>query len=137
MTGPIKQKLISFLDWITKKEDNDRMGHGINMALILSFGIISITSSIFILYSVFATTNELVLMQLLSRIILAGFFLVIGLGLLLFLRIRNNYNDEDEFWQTLKDTYVSLQREEKMLSLQTSQGRPLFEIEVEVVKAQT
>ncbi len=138
MLGTIIQKLNSFLDWITRKMDSDGVGNGINMALFLSFGIISIISSIFILYSaIFATTNKLVLTELLSRIILAGFFLLIGIGLLLFLRNRNSHNDGDEFWQTLKDTYVSLPREEKMLSLNKSQEKHLFGIEVEVEKAQT
>ncbi len=138
MLGTIIQKLNSFLDWITRKMDSDGVGNGINMALFLSFGIISIISSIFILYSaIFATANKLVLTELLSRIILAGFFLLIGIGLLLFLRNRNSHNDGDEFWQTLKDTYVSLPREEKMLSLNKSQEKHLFGIEVEVEKAQT
>lgn len=134
----ILKKLGSFLDWITRKDDNEKMGNGIDIALILSFGIISIFSSIVILYSaLFAAGNGLVLMDLLSRIVLAGFFLVIGIGLLFYLRTRNSQNDEDDFWQTLKDTYVCMPREKNLIYSDTIQEKHLFGIGAMVEKEQT
>ena len=119
------------------KEDNDKAAYKINTTLILCFGIISILNSIFILFSTFFVTSyELVLMELLSRIILAGIFLAIGLGSLLFLRRSISYNEKDDFWDTMKDMHTCLSAEEKLNSLGTSETKQLCGIKPEAEKEQ-
>jgi hypothetical protein len=101
------------------KEDDDKVGYGINTALVLSFGIISIITTIFVLFSaVFIASDGLYITALLSRIILAGVFLPIGLGSILFLRRSLRHKSEEElFWGALKDTPACLQTEENLNSL--------------------
>lgn len=115
--GNLQHKLLCFLDWIMIKEDDDKIGYGINTALVLSFGIISIITSIFALFStVFIVGNGLSIMELLSRIILAVVFLPIGLGSILLLLRSFRHNEEEVFWGALKETPACLQTEESLNS---------------------
>ena len=72
---------------ITKSE-NDTIGDGITTGLILVLGIISIINSIaIVVYSVALVINkQLILMELLRTLIIAGLLLAIGLGSLYFFR---------------------------------------------------
>lgn len=115
--GNLQHKLLCFLDWIMIKEDDDKIGYGINTALVLSFGIISIITSIFALFStVFIVSNGLSIIGLLSRIILAAVFLPIGLGSILLLRRSSRHNEEEIFWRALKETPACLQTEASLNS---------------------
>ena len=99
------------------KEDDDQVGYGINTALVLSFGIISIIFAILALFSmVFIPSNGLSLMELLARIILAGIFLPIGLSSIVFLRRSFKHNTEEVFWGDLKNPPACLQTEESLNS---------------------
>jgi hypothetical protein len=99
------------------KEDDEKIGYGINTALVLSFGIISFIISIFTLLStVFIISSGLSLIELLLRIILAVVFLPIGLGSILFLRRSFGRNEEEAFWGALKDTPACLQAEQNLSS---------------------
>ena len=90
-------------------EEKSKNGDGLNKALFLIFGVFSITNSIFILHSLIRTASgQMLLMDLLSRIILAAIFLAIGSGTILFILKRPKNNEEEEFWKTLKDTYTWL-----------------------------
>jgi hypothetical protein len=111
----IQHKLLCFFDWIMIKDDDDKVGYWINAALVLSFGIISIIISFFAIFStLFIASNGLLIMELLARIILAGVFLPIGLGSILFLRRSFRHNEEDVFWGELKDMPANLQTEESL-----------------------
>lgn len=70
------------------QDENDTIGEGITIGLVLFLGIISIINSIgIIVYSVALLVNEqLVLMELLRTLIIAGLLLAIGLGSLYFFR---------------------------------------------------
>ncbi len=72
----------------TTRNKNDTVGEGITTGLILVLGIISIINSIAIVgYSVALVINkQLVLMELLRTLIIAGLLLAIGLGSLYFFR---------------------------------------------------
>jgi hypothetical protein len=115
MVSNIQHKLLCFFDWIMIKDDDDKVGYWINAALVLSFGIISIIISFFAIFStLFIASNGLLIMELLVRIILAGVFLPIGLGSILFLRRSFRHNEEDVFWGELKDMPANLQTEESL-----------------------
>jgi hypothetical protein len=115
MVSNIQHKLLCFFDWIMIKDDDDKVGYWINAALVLSFGIISIIISFFAIFStLFIASNGLLIMELLARIILAGVFLPIGLGSILFLRRSFRHNEEDVFWGELKDMPANLQTEESL-----------------------
>jgi hypothetical protein len=130
--GNIQHKLLGFLDWIMIKKDNDKIGYGINTALVISFGIISIITSIFVLFSmVFIASNGLSIMELLSRIILAGAFLPIGLGSIILLRRSFRHNKQDVFWGNLKDMGTCLQTEENLNSSDILKIKQLIGAEVQ------
>ena len=97
------------------KDDDDKVWYWINGSLVLSFGIVSIIVSIFSLFStVFVAGDGLSIMELLSRIILAGVFLPIGFGSILFLRRNLRCNEEEVFWGDLKDGLARLQTKENL-----------------------
>jgi hypothetical protein len=130
--GNIQHKLLGFLDWIMIKKDNDNIGYGINTALVISFGIISIITSIFVLFSmVFIASNGLSVMELLSRIILAGAFLPIGLGSIILLRRSFRHNKQDVFWGNLKDLRTCLQTEENLNASDILEIKQLIGAEVQ------
>ena len=72
----------------TTKNENDTVGEGITTGLILVLGVISIINSIaMVVYSVALVINkQLILMELLRTLIIAGLLLAIGLGSLYFFR---------------------------------------------------
>ncbi len=74
----------------TIQNKDDTIGEGITTGLILVLGIISIINSIGVaVYSVVLVINkQLVLMELLRTLIVAGFLLAIGLGSLHIFRKR-------------------------------------------------
>ncbi len=114
------------------KEDDDKVGYGINTALVISFGIISIIASIFALFSiVFIVNNGLSIMELLSRIVLVGVFLPIGLGSIILLRRSFRHNEEDVFWGDLKDIQACMQTEENLNSLEILELKKLIGAEVQ------
>lgn len=130
--GNIQHKLLCFLDWIMIKEDDDKVGYGINTVLVISFGIISIIASIFALFSiVFIVNNGLSIMELLSRIVLVGVFLPIGLGSIILLRRSFRHNEEDVFWGDLKDIQACMQTEENLNSLEILELKKLIGAEVQ------
>lgn len=130
--GNIQHKLLCFLDWIMIKEDDDKVGYGINTALVISFGIISIIASIFALFSiVFIVNNGLSIIELLSRIVLVGVFLPIGLGSIILLRRSFRHNEEDVFWGDLKDIQACMQTEENLNSLEILELKKLIGAEVQ------
>lgn len=129
--GNIQNKLLCFLDWIMVKGDDDKLGYGINTALVLSFGIISVVTSIFALFStVFIVYNGLTIIELLSRIILAGVFLPIGFGSILLLRRSFRRNEEEIFWGALKETSARLQTEEELSASDILEIKQLIGTEV-------
>ena len=74
----------------TKEDDNDTMGEGITAGLVLFLGVISIINSIGIVAQsvIHAINRQLVLVELLSPLVVAGLLLAIGLGSLYFFRRR-------------------------------------------------
>jgi hypothetical protein len=130
--GNIQHKLLCFLDWILTKDDDDKVGYWTNTALVLSFGIVSIIISIFTLLStVFIASDGLSIMELMSRIILAGVFLPIGLGLIILLRRSFRHNEEEVFWGDLKDVPACFQKEESLSSSDILEIKRLIGTEVQ------
>jgi hypothetical protein len=82
----------------TTQDENDTIGEGITIGLILFLGIISIINSIgIVVYSVALVVNkQLVLMELLRTLIVAGLLLAIGLASLYFFRKEATHVDEEE-----------------------------------------
>ena len=92
--------------WLIIMGEKSKTCDAMTKLLFLIFCVFSIINGINILYSSLFTSGQMLLMDLLSRIILAVIFLIIGLGLLLFFRKRPKKNEEEEFWNRLKDTYT-------------------------------
>ena len=67
------------------KEENDEIGDTITKTLFFSLCILLIITSISILYSLVTANTELLIMEILLRIILSATLLIAGLGLLRFL----------------------------------------------------
>lgn len=137
MLTNIQHILRYFLDCIMIKKDDDKFGYWISRTLVLSFGIFSICNSVFLLFfSFFITGYGLVLMELLSRIILAGIFLTIGIGLILFLQ-SPSYNEKDEFCGDLKEMHTCLSAEETLSSSDILQIKEQLGIGPEAEQEQT
>ena len=92
--------------WLIIMEEKRKTGDGMTKLLFLIFCVFSIINGIYILYSSLFTSGQILIMEFLSKIILAVIFFAIGLGLLLFFLKRPKKNEEEEFWKTLKDTYT-------------------------------
>jgi hypothetical protein len=119
------------------KKDDDKFGYWISKTLVLSFGIILIFNSVFLLFfSFFITGYGLALMELLSRMILAGIFLTIGIGLILFLQ-SPGYNEKKEFCGDLKEMHSCLLAEETLITLDILQIKEQLGIGPEEEKEQT
>ena len=89
------------------KNESDRIGDEITKGLFWFLGLVFIIIPISIFYSlIFYINMELLLFDLSLRIILAVVFLVMGLGTLLFLRRRHEVNQEEEFWDSLKQKHI-------------------------------
>jgi hypothetical protein len=86
------------------EEESDKTGDTITKFLFFSFCFILIITSISILYSFVIVNTELLIMEILSKIILSAAFLISGLGLFRFFRRRNKKIDEEEFWETLRQS---------------------------------
>lgn len=125
------------LDCIIIKKDDDKFGYWISKTLVLSFGIILICNSVFLLFfSFFITGYGLALMELLSRMILAGIFLTIGIGLILFLQ-SPGYNAKEEFCGDLKEMHTCLSAEETLSQLDILKIKEQLGIGPEEEKEQT
>jgi hypothetical protein len=111
----IQHKLRYVLDFILIEKEKDKLGYWISRGLVLSFGIISISNSIFLIFLTFFASYGLTITELLLRVFLAGIFLTVGLGLILFLRSPRR-DEEDEFWVALENMHSCLSAERNLSS---------------------
>jgi hypothetical protein len=85
------------------EEESDKIGEGSLKAVFLSLCVILIFSSISILVSlILDISKQLLIGEILTRIILSIGFFGFGFGSLKFWRMKNKVNNEEEYWETLR-----------------------------------
>jgi hypothetical protein len=88
------------------RTESDKIGEGITTAVFLSLCIILIFSAISILISlILDITKQLLIIEILTRIILSIALFGFGFFPLKIWRKRNEVNEDAEYWEALAQTF--------------------------------
>lgn len=89
------------------KDESNKIGEGITTTIFLSLCIILIFSSISILVSLILDLGkQLLISQIIIRIILSSAFFGFGFGPLKRWRGRKKVSNEEKYWEALRQTYT-------------------------------